>query len=60
MKTIKRKCLDCGAEIIVTVKKGGAYSGGHYFGKLPSEMTKNKKEMEHWECDDCYNKADGS
>ena len=42
---IKRKCLICGKEIKIKLKKDKTYSGGNYFGKI--------KDKEYWECNKC-------
>ncbi len=39
----------------VFVYADGRYRGGHYFGKIPIErLKKEKKEIEYWECPNCY------
>jgi len=49
---IKRKCLCCGKELIITINKNKTYSGGNYFFKL--KIPGEKKTIEHWECDECF------
>lgn len=43
-RTIKRTCVVCGKKIAIVVNPDRSYSGGHYFGKIPTE----KDEVEYW------------
>lgn len=44
--TIKRTCSVCDKSIFVKVNpKTGAYSGGHYFGKIGTRLVGNRKTV---------------
>lgn len=46
VETIKRTCSVCGKSIFVEINpKTGAYSGGHYFGKIGTKLVGSGKTM---------------
>lgn len=58
-RTMKKTCAVCGKEIEVELLPGGVFEGGHFFGivEVPIEGTGEKKEVEYWECPECYRDA---
>lgn len=47
-ETLDKDCTVCGKSIEITAFDSGLYTGGHYFGTLPSS------DVEYWECNDCF------
>ena len=45
-----RTCAICGKPLTISIGPDRIYRGGYYFGTVPVK----KKNVEYWECRNCY------